>query len=322
MRIARGRPIRSETGPQAKPPSATASTTTEIDEAGKRRADVEVARELRQDRLRRVHRREHSGRSEHEAGERLFERMRRPSRQAMQPGIVRGPGWRTTAWHPTPTPLSSRSSPPGAASCSTAASRRSYNGSSRRPAGRLQTDAEDIWGTWPLYRAPEAVADVHRSYVAAGCDVISTDTWSVLADARGGDAREVGLLHWMDIARTGIRLARTAASEAVPGPCAVAFSVSEEAESLARDRSTRSSSGSSPTSRPTSCCSRRFRSSASRTPSPSSKASSSWDCRSGSRSGAAGTVSAASTASTGARRRATSSAGRRVASRRSASARS
>ena len=31
MRIARGRPIRSETGPQTKPPIATASTTTEID---------------------------------------------------------------------------------------------------------------------------------------------------------------------------------------------------------------------------------------------------------------------------------------------------
>ena len=31
MRIARGRPIRSETGPQTKPPSATARTTTEID---------------------------------------------------------------------------------------------------------------------------------------------------------------------------------------------------------------------------------------------------------------------------------------------------
>ncbi len=94
--------------------------------------------------------------------------------------------------------------------------------------------AEDIWGTWPLYRAPEAVADVHRSYVAAGCDVISTDTWSVLADVRGGDAHEVGLVHWMDTARTGIRLARAAAAEAVSGSCAVAFSVSEEAESLAR----------------------------------------------------------------------------------------
>ena len=45
-------------------------------EAGARRADVEIARELRQDRLRRVHRREHPGRSQHEAGERLPQRIR------------------------------------------------------------------------------------------------------------------------------------------------------------------------------------------------------------------------------------------------------
>ena len=98
---------------------------------------------------------------------------------------------------------------------------------------------DDLWGTWPLYRAPEAVVDVHRSYVAAGCDVISTDTWSVLADARGGGPGEAGLLHWMDIARTGIRLARAAASETPAHPRAVAFSISEEAESLARSGTTR-----------------------------------------------------------------------------------
>ncbi len=68
--------------------------------------------------------------------------------------------------------------------------------------------------------------------------MISTNTWSVLADAEGGGPGTAGLLHWMDIARTGIRLARTAASGASV-PRAVAFSLSEDAESLARSGTTR-----------------------------------------------------------------------------------
>ena len=101
------------------------------------------------------------------------------------------------------------------------------------PAGTLPREG-DLWGTWPLYRAPETVLDVHRAYVAAGCDVISTDTWSVLTDTDGSGEAKSGLLHWMDIARTGIRLARTAAAEDTDRPRAVAFSVSDEAESLGR----------------------------------------------------------------------------------------
>ena len=96
---------------------------------------------------------------------------------------------------------------------------------------------DDLWGSWALYRAPEAVLDVHRSYVAAGCDVVSTNTWSVLAETQGGGPGDAGLLHWMDIARNGIRLARTAASE-VARPRAVAFSLSEDAESLSRSGTT------------------------------------------------------------------------------------
>ncbi|WP_411277850.1 homocysteine S-methyltransferase family protein [Gaiella sp.] len=97
---------------------------------------------------------------------------------------------------------------------------------------------DDLWGSWALYRAPEAVLDVHRAYIAAGCDVVSTNTWSVLAETRGGGPGASGLLHWMDIARTGIRLARTAASEAARSR-AVAFSLSEDAESLSRRGTTR-----------------------------------------------------------------------------------
>ena len=29
-----------------------------------------------------------------------------------------------------------------------------------------------LWGTWALYKAPDAVLDVHRRYVDAACDVL------------------------------------------------------------------------------------------------------------------------------------------------------
>ncbi len=50
---------------------------------------------------------------------------------------------------------------------------------------RLQGSGADpdpeLWGTWALFRAPQAVLDMHRSYVDAGCNVLSTDTWSILS---------------------------------------------------------------------------------------------------------------------------------------------
>jgi len=52
------------------------------------------------------------------------------------------------------------------------------------------------------------VLDVHRRYVAAGCDVISTNTWAIIAAAeleagRLAGRAGVGVTHWMDIARLG-----------------------------------------------------------------------------------------------------------------------
>ena len=93
--------------------------------------------------------------------------------------------------------------------------------------GEGQTADHSLWGTWALYNNPYAVLDVHRRYVETGCDVISTDTWAIL----GASEREAGALgsttHWMDVARTGIRLARQAVDEAGRiGECAVAFSLS------------------------------------------------------------------------------------------------
>ncbi|MEZ5101539.1 MAG: homocysteine S-methyltransferase family protein [Thermoleophilia bacterium] len=94
----------------------------------------------------------------------------------------------------------------------------------------------ELWGTWALYRAPEAVLGVHRRYVDAGCDVISTNTWSILdaPEVRGGPGR-ADLVHWMDVARRGVQLARRAVEEGGrEGEAAVAFALSEEGGSLGR----------------------------------------------------------------------------------------
>jgi S-methylmethionine-dependent homocysteine/selenocysteine methylase/SAM-dependent methyltransferase len=94
----------------------------------------------------------------------------------------------------------------------------------------------ELWGTWGLYRAPAAVHEVHSRYVAAGCDVISTDTWSILS-APDADARAAAEpTHWMDVARLGIRLARQAVAEhGQSAECAVAFAISEDVNSPERE---------------------------------------------------------------------------------------
>ncbi|HEX6621669.1 MAG TPA: homocysteine S-methyltransferase family protein, partial [Solirubrobacteraceae bacterium] len=45
---------------------------------------------------------------------------------------------------------------------------------------------EPLWGTRALIESPDAVLRVHREYVQAGCDVISTNTWG-LASALATD---------------------------------------------------------------------------------------------------------------------------------------
>jgi len=95
-----------------------------------------------------------------------------------------------------------------------------------------------LWGTWALYHAPHAVLDVHQRYVAAGCDVISTNTWSIITAPEReeqGKHGQSGLSHWMDVARLGIRLARQAIDEAgKTGECLVAFSVNGDVDSPQR----------------------------------------------------------------------------------------
>ena len=96
----------------------------------------------------------------------------------------------------------------------------------------------ELWGTWALYQAPRAVAEVHGRYVDIGCDVISTDTWSILSTSEAELRPRRGspeLSHWMDVARLGIRLARDAVADAGrEGTCAVAFAISEEVNSSRR----------------------------------------------------------------------------------------
>ena len=97
--------------------------------------------------------------------------------------------------------------------------------------------AAGLWGTWALYSAPSAVLEVHRAYAETGCNVISTNTWSILSAPeieRAGPSRPE-IVHWMDIARAGVRLARRALADVGrEGDCAVAFAISEEVNT--RDR--------------------------------------------------------------------------------------
>jgi len=112
----------------------------------------------------------------------------------------------------------------------------------RQHAGELRDGDRGLWGTGALYDAPYAVLDVHRAYVAAGCDVISTNTWAILAAAevKAGGAAAGGLTHWMDVARLGIRVAREAIeAEGRTKSCAVAFSVNGDVEGEERLESLR-----------------------------------------------------------------------------------
>lgn len=94
---------------------------------------------------------------------------------------------------------------------------------------------EHLWGVTDIVDAPVDVRVVHRRYVDAGCDVISTNTWGLpTAILTGGPevwdrSRPV---HWMDVARRGIELARAAADEAGrTDEVAVAFSLNGDVDS-------------------------------------------------------------------------------------------
>lgn len=97
---------------------------------------------------------------------------------------------------------------------------------------QMLNEDEALWGTRALIDQPDAVLAVHRRYAAVGCDVISTNTWGLPSALRDGGPqlwRSSRPVHWMDVARRGVRLAREAiAAEGRASECAVAFSVNAD----------------------------------------------------------------------------------------------
>ena len=106
----------------------------------------------------------------------------------------------------------------------------------REPADERPELQERLWGTGALVRAPDDVLRVHRHYVDVGCDVISTDTWGLptaLRDERPQLWDAERPVHWMDVARRGVQLARQAAAEGGrAGECAIAFSLNGDVDTL------------------------------------------------------------------------------------------
>src|SRR4051812_19603447 len=106
--------------------------------------------------------------------------------------------------------------------------------------GRTRPDAtphddEALWGTWALVHAPDAVRDVHRSYLDAGSDVISTNTWGLSGDDRRAQGAFSTPVHWMDIARRGLRVGREAIEQSRrTGEASLAFSINGDVDSPAR----------------------------------------------------------------------------------------
>jgi len=101
------------------------------------------------------------------------------------------------------------------------------------PSGHPELE-DRLWGTGALVRTPDDVLAVHRSYVDVGCDVISTDTWGLptaLRDERPQLWEAAQPVHWMDVARRGVALARRAIADAGrTGECAVAFSLNGDVD--------------------------------------------------------------------------------------------
>jgi S-methylmethionine-dependent homocysteine/selenocysteine methylase len=94
---------------------------------------------------------------------------------------------------------------------------------------------ERLWGTHALIEEEAAVLDVHRGYVEAGCDVISTNTWGLPSALLHGVApvwNSTQPVHWMDLARRGLRLARQAVADGGRDEeCAIAFSINGDVDS-------------------------------------------------------------------------------------------
>ncbi len=76
----------------------------------------------------------------------------------------------------------------------------------------------ELWGTVALIEAPELAKEVHRRYLQAGVDVITTHTWRI--DGLPGTGLSV-----RTTARRAVEMAREAATELGRPETAVAFSI-------------------------------------------------------------------------------------------------
>ncbi|MBS1678314.1 MAG: homocysteine S-methyltransferase family protein [Actinobacteria bacterium] len=93
---------------------------------------------------------------------------------------------------------------------------------------------ESAWATRASLTEPETVKEVHRAYLAAGCDVITTNTWGLASwqgDASGMAGPGHAPVHWIDLARGALRVARAAVEES-GRDAAVAFSLNGEVDSV------------------------------------------------------------------------------------------
>jgi S-methylmethionine-dependent homocysteine/selenocysteine methylase/SAM-dependent methyltransferase len=95
----------------------------------------------------------------------------------------------------------------------------------------LRESDDRLWGVRAVLDDPAAVLDVHRRYVAAGCDVITTDTWGLPSGLLENGPRlwpsSTQPVHWMDVARRGLSLAREATNGT---PVAVAFALNGDVD--------------------------------------------------------------------------------------------
>ena len=103
-----------------------------------------------------------------------------------------------------------------------------------RVAGQRPELEEHLWGLTAILESPNDVKAVHRRYIDVGCDVICTDTWGIATALRDGREKlweTSEPVHWMDLARRGVRLAREAAAEAHrEHEVAVAFSINGDVD--------------------------------------------------------------------------------------------
>ncbi len=103
--------------------------------------------------------------------------------------------------------------------------------------GGDQPESEQLWGLTALLDAPEEVASVHRSYIDVGCDVVCTNTWGLPTALREGGVeghRSAGRsepVHWMDLTRRAVTIAREAAASAGRADeVAIAFSLNGDVD--------------------------------------------------------------------------------------------